>query len=566
MAAKRRHWKEKDGRFWARMAVPKALQQILGKSELVEALGGDRRIAVRNHAAAVARLQARITQAGCMREPILAASLPEPPLRAITVADRARIVWVHYDQTLLNDEMKRAAMPTQAHIEDEYEQLMQRIEAGELDAGQNPMGAFNINTDYELLFRARRFDENIRTRRLAALRLALATGDTRMIDATVQHYLSEHGLMTQPGSTEWRDLAHLLSRAEIDALERTLERDRGNFGGVPSDPIVKPAVLPVEVLAPVSLERLFADYIATRQAVGKHQDGGANWRSVVRDLIMFLKHEDARKITKRNLLDWRSSLLAAGKSPKTISDKHLAAIGAILRWAFENDILPSNEAKDVRQELPKKLQTREKGYTTEEAVKVLRASLNHQPAERSNPANQERAHLTAAKRWVPLLCAFTGARITEMTQLRREDVKKDGERWVLRITPDAGSVKTGQYRDVPLHHQVVALGFIAFVDNAGDGPLFHGATSQERYLASARGTAGKLSAWLNDLKLVPLGVAPLYGWRHRFKTQGLELGASTRVLDAIQGHPGKSASDGYGDVTVTAKLKVIDLLADYEIG
>lgn len=57
MAAKRRHWKEKDGRFWARVSVPVALRPyFLGKTQLAEPLGGDRRVADRRHAAAVARL------------------------------------------------------------------------------------------------------------------------------------------------------------------------------------------------------------------------------------------------------------------------------------------------------------------------------------------------------------------------------------------------------------------------------------------------------------------------------------------------------------------------------
>ena len=64
MAAKRRHWKEKTGRFWARIAIPKDLQPCFdGKTQLTEPLGGDLRIADRNHAAAVARLQARIDSA-----------------------------------------------------------------------------------------------------------------------------------------------------------------------------------------------------------------------------------------------------------------------------------------------------------------------------------------------------------------------------------------------------------------------------------------------------------------------------------------------------------------------
>ena len=207
--------------------------------------------------------------------------------------------------------------------------------------------------------------------------------------------------------------------------------------------------------------------------MGKHRDGGAIWDPVVASLIAFVGHDDARRITKRNLLDWRDSLLASGKAAKTVSDKYLAAVRAVFRWAEQNDRLPTNEAVMVHQEVQRKVRIREVGYTTPEAQEILEASIAYLPASASNPSNRESDHIAAAKRWVPLLCAFTGARVTEMTQLRKEDVRQEGDRWVIRITPDAGSVKTGQYRDVPLHRQVDALGFIEFVKAAKGGPLFH---------------------------------------------------------------------------------------------
>src|SRR5882672_2677732 len=56
----------------------------------------------------------------------------------------------------------------------------------------------------------------------------------------------------------------------------------------------------------------------------------------------------------------------------------------------------------------------------------------------------------ACRRWVPWLCAYTGARVGELTQLRAGDVQARqgpaGSIWVLRLTPDAGTIKTGRAR------------------------------------------------------------------------------------------------------------------------
>ena len=270
-------------------------------------------------------------------------------------------------------------------------------------------------------------------------------------------------------------------------------------------------------------------------------------------------------MTRRNLAHWRDSLIATGRSAKTVSGKDLAAVRAVLTWAFVEARLPSNESALVHQEVPKKVQSRERGYTTREAIKILKVSLCYQPSISSNPSNCESSHITAAKRWVPLLCAFTGARVTEITQLRKEDITHEDNQWQLRITPDAGSVKSGQYRDVPLHRQIFDIGFIDFVNSSSPGPLFHAARSQEKFLAGARATSGRLSQWLQSLNLVPDGIQPSHGWRHRFKTQGRELGMSDRVIDAIQGHASRTEGDNYGDITVTAKVKVIEALAYYDL-
>ena len=72
--------------------------------------------------------------------------------------------------------------------------------------------------------------------------------------------------------------------------------------------------------------------------------------------------------------------------------------------------------------------------------------------------------MAAAIRWVPWVCAYTGARGGEITQLRAEDVKRHRQGfWTITITPEAGTVKTGQARTVPVHEHLVARGSIEFV-------------------------------------------------------------------------------------------------------
>ena len=144
---------------------------------------------------------------------------------------------------------------------------------------------------------------------------------------------------------------------------------------------------------------------------------------------------------------------------------------------------------------------------------ILQACRNYMPVAPDNPANREAPQTSAAKRWASLLCAFTGARIVEITQLRKQDMREERGVTIVRITPEVGSVKTGQYRDVPLHQQVIDLGFVDFVKTAPDGPLFH-AAKPERALQGARTTSGRVSQWLQAQGIVPDGVKPNHGWRY----------------------------------------------------
>ncbi len=176
--------------------------------------------------------------------------------------------------------------------------------------------------------------------------------------------------------------------------------------------------------------------------------------------------------------------------------------------------------------------------------------------------------MIAAKRWVPIICAFTGARVSEITQMRKEDVRQVDGQWVVRITPDAGTVKAGGYRDVPLHPQIIEQGgFNKFIQDAGSGPLFHNGTEPQEYKQKSTQAAGQLRDWLRESELTPAGLQPNHAWRHRLKTQCRELGGiSDRVVDAVQGHAGgKSASDDYGDVTLKTKADAVAKLPFYDL-
>ncbi|HHW34346.1 MAG TPA: integrase [Paracoccus solventivorans] len=517
MAGQVRHLKVKGGRFYARIAVPKDAQTIIGKTELVTPLGGDRREAMRGLSGAVAVMQEQIAAAqgkGSRSKPSPANPLTPDQLGLALYRQRL----VMDDQ--LRDDPRWSNMPLDDHLV-----------AGLRDAVAG---------------------------RLSDLELAALVG------AQIETFRAAGNVSAEIGSAEWRIIARSLAIAELEALGRVAERDEGDFTGKPEHPLITNAAPPEEEVKPVRIDQLWKDYVAARQQIEFMRDGGRRQAPVIESLRKHLGHNDAVKVTRKDLLEWRDKLLIT-LSAKTVSDIYLSTIRSLFAWAHENERLAENVAATVKQAKPRKVRSREAGYTDAEAVAVLSASRSYQPTPDHTGRIREKPESVRAKQWVPLLAAFSGARVSELTQLRKEDFRQEGGRWVMRITPDAGTVKAGGFRDVPLHPQIIAEGFVAFMEGQGAGPLFHDATDPARHAAAAQRRSNKLAEWLREAELTPAGMQPNHAWRHRFKSKARDIGADPRVTDAIQGHAGKTAGDDYGDVSLIAKARVIDAMPHYKI-
>ncbi len=240
-----------------------------------------------------------------------------------------------------------------------------------------------------------------------------------------------------------------------------------------------------------------------------------------------------------------------------MKDSDLAGLRAVRGWAVANNKLQSNPAAGATLKLGRQPRLRSKGFTDEEALTILKHALGY-------CAKKESPQLAAAKKWVPWLCAVSGARVGEMLQLRKEDVRKQEGSWVASITPLAGTVKSNEARDVVIHRQLVEMGVIEFVERAQVGHLF--VTPREsdgNVLVAIKTARNKLGGFIREVVTDP-NVDPNHGWRHRFKTVGRELGIADTVLDALQGHAPKSVGDRYGDVTIKTKAAAVAKFPRYE--
>ena len=299
----------------------------------------------------------------------------------------------------------------------------------------------------------------------------------------------------------------------------------------------------------VSLVGLVEDWWLEAKATGRKPSTYDSYRNTFANFRAFLGHDDAGRIGRQEVISFKDHRLSApsrrtGKqvSAKTVKDTDLTALRVVFGWAETNGKIASNPASGVSIRLAKKAKLRSKGFTEGEAKAILSAAMKHR-------RGSEAPKTFAAKRWIPWLCAFTGARVGELAQLRKQDVFQRNGHWIIRITPEAGTVKTNEAREAVLHAQLIELGFPEFAAAAADGYLFLSPADDGSVRGPLQGLKNRLAEFSRKIVSDP-NVAPNHGWRHRFKTIGMEAGIPTRVLDAIQGHAPRSVSDSYGDVTI----------------
>jgi integrase len=189
------------------------------------------------------------------------------------------------------------------------------------------------------------------------------------------------------------------------------------------------------------------------------------WRGVFLKLTEDFPRHSAAMLTTEEVHEWLRGLIGPQRSALTVRDVWKVAGHTVFAWAVGQKLITRNPFAGVRVTVPRATRTRDgKWFTPEEIKTILRAAIGI-----SNP----KAKTQAARRWLPWLCAYSGARSGEIAQLRGVDVDKVDGVDAIRITADAGTVKNRMTRSLPLHEHLLEQGFLEFVKSSGRGPLFY---------------------------------------------------------------------------------------------
>lgn len=316
-----------------------------------------------------------------------------------------------------------------------------------------------------------------------------------------------------------------------------------------------------------------------------HLKGGAGgpsatrWRPKIHAFVDFVGHRDLTLMTTGNGIDWMHHLKAqtkeievtaedgstrteivAAHSMKSIRDVWLASLSATASYAVETKALAVNPFRGIKvRGVVEGKSDEEKSFTPDQASIILNATL----AGRSHLTTRE---TWAARRWIPWICAYTGARVNEITSLLPSDIDVvDGIECIL-IRPEVE--KTEKPRKVPLHPHLLEQPFLEYVDERRKAglPLFFdparrrgGKASNPQY----HKVGERLAEWVHSLGIY--GVAPNHGWRHLFKSVSREVEMNTDVESFITGHSTGKTSAKYGSRWTKTLLREISKYPRFEI-
>lgn len=294
-----------------------------------------------------------------------------------------------------------------------------------------------------------------------------------------------------------------------------------------SPPVARPIAAPAGLTFTVLIDAWATE---TRPPLKSRE----KWTATFAGFAALIGHDDATRVAVDDVRRWKQHRLNLGRSPKTVADG-IAVMRSTFNWGARNGLLvDKNPFTGMAPKFKKHGLPARDGYTDEQAATVLQA------------ARSESGWL----RWVPWLLCLSGARIEEVAELRRRDIRQEGEVWILDIRPsDLRSLKTDQaQRMIPLHPALITEGFLGYVATLpADGPLWpdmkpgrygtRGSIATKGHSRWVRGTVG-----ITDKR-----IAPAHSFRHRMEDQLRKARVPTEAHDAITGHDHpRNAGAGYG--------------------
>lgn len=307
---------------------------------------------------------------------------------------------------------------------------------------------------------------------------ALAKGDVAYISDEMDDWLDGVGYAFERDSLAYQKTGMAFLRSFVKYLEAVRLRNQGEVIDAPQ------VTLPAAV---VRLSEVVGDYLDSRpdNVMGK------KLRAALPKFLEVVGNKPVAEIKQADVLGFfrliqRIPTERGGKkrpkgvllkdlagdvvtmAPATFENNYVSPLRLFFKWAkatYQDQGFPNTLTTDGVEYLGtrKEGEHKQRAFDRHELVRLFEGGELEAFA-----ANPESHHCY----WLPVLGLFTGARINELCQINpQQDVRELEGVWCIHLTAESEgderitkSIKTGKARVVPLHPEVIRLGFLEYVE------------------------------------------------------------------------------------------------------
>jgi integrase len=414
-----------------------------------------------------------------------------------------------------------------------------------------------------------RYVHRLRERREAARQAARSAADPRIYDSFVMElkgivadnmeYLQtgEHPLSDDDFRPLWQVEAQL-EAARIVLESRTLPLPTQTLT---SSPVTQP---PRQARQFTSLDTLLHDWAKERKPDARSI---TYYGRAVTKLREFVSVEHVEQITKQHIVAYKNKLLEVGTTTVT-TNSYLTNLTTLFNFAINNAIIEVNPAQGIRVQVRDEDKKEREPFTVDQ-LNTLFSSPVYSEGYRPKGGKGEAAY------WLPLLGLFHGARLNELCQLLKTDVRleryegpnqKPSECWVIEITDEGEGQKlknSASKRRFPVHPSLIELGFIEFVQTSPGPRIFHELTESKAYGSISASWSKWFARYLTQQGL-KTDAHVFHSFRHSFKFYARLNSIPDKLQYAIQGHSSGNVGDEYGG-SVYPLAPLVDAMNAYRI-
>jgi integrase len=554
-------------RYYHRIRIPKSLKSLFKRSELIKSLRT-------SNAQDAHLLGSRLTSA--ILRLFQAVKLNMGILTTAEIEDLTRAL---YARLLEQDTQERFSPDTtdkwrrDPHSLMILEDLAEEGQSVDDVVAQSSFSAAEIVKDETDFLDLEYWETTVRNR------------DYQETDLLVPLLLEGTGIHIEPGTPEYRQLGINAARALIEAKKVAVARAAGDINAHSAVPLFlsvtesyQPALNP---RGRATVQEVFEKFMAERDS--GHPAFRYDYQGTVSMFLSYFGDSKAvSAFTRQDVLEFKDALrkLPSGYQKKypgvpikeaikrnekdkhptisyrTINDGHLSRLSAIFAWAANNNHIRENIARGVKVDAPKSISRKDARdpFSIDQLVVLFSGPVFAGCKSLSRAHEPGPCLLNDERYWLPLLALFSGCRLGEIAPLFVTDIKSDGDISYIAVDEafdDKGNQvkrrKTKESkRNIPIHHDLIALGFLSFVDQQikrKHQRLFPDCAQDKR------GSFSPFTKWFGR-HLEELGLktekTSFHSFRHNFEDKLREHVADEELRRALAGRAFQHSAAVYG--------------------